>query len=682
MELIIAEKPSVAKEYTKMISSAEGTSFANKNGYYQSSCNRFQISWAVGHLVQLSLPNAYGWNWDLKNLPMLPEKWEYEVNKSTKTQFSTLKQLINKAQIITNGCDAGREGELIFRLIVMQVGALKKPSNRIWLDQFTLSKMVSAWKTRKPSSEYNSLFAAAMCRQKADWIVGMNLSTGYSLWTNIRGLSVGRVQTPTLNIIVLRHLEIINWKEKHYFQLNLNWNNIGFTYFENEDDSFASDNDLNAIASSIENAKGILTEAEKQNKKTNPNRPFDLASLQKEANNKLDLTAAQTLSIAQKLYEGKLISYPRTDSSYLPTAMKSETISILEKHVKDSQKPYLRNASDNFKFYNDAKITDHYAIIPTLNNSKELAKKEQELYDLIVKRFVTAFAKPHIYDNYSYKLKVNNHQFKATVNIDIDRGFKNLTGEKTDSSNSSISYNVGDSSTVKDVIVNRVEVNKPAYLTEATLIAAMENCAKYIENSDLKKVLKQTNGLGTAATRASIIETLKNRKYIEVKGKKLYPTPKGIALIKLVDTRIKSPEMTAVWENKLNAIHEKQITWQSFIADVESYIKDLVPIFTKDSPHTQIKASVEQKKVQCPKCKQDTLVIRQTEKLGCFCTNENCDFRLYNRFFKKKLSAKNISDILSKGSTGNISMKSKDGSYSYKIKLKLTKDFKYESIKV
>lgn len=684
MELIIAEKPSVAKSYLQMISVAENTNFTPKQGYYESNCGNYQVSWAVGHLVSLSLPDAYGWNWDLKYLPMIPKEWKYQVNKQTKKQFDVLNSLIKKADIITNGCDAGREGELIFRLIQHKTNSVTKNSNRLWIQQFVIGKMVDAWKSRKNSKEYNNLFIAAMLRQKADWLVGMNFSTGYSLATHTRGLSVGRVQTPTLNLIVQRDQEIKNWQRKFFFQLIGIWKGIEFTYHNQENiNSFDNQETLIKINESIKNDVFELIEIKEKESKKYPPNPYDLASLQKDANNKFGLTAAQTLSYTQSLYEKKLVTYPRTDSAYLPEAMKDESTDLAFQLINSNSKDILQPKDFPHKFFNDGKLTDHYAIIPTGETSSDITDNELKVYELIKNRFIQAFCKPHIYKTFKLTLSNSNKNisFQSTISNDIDLGYILLSAPKELNITKLPDLNSKD----KFEQLNTVEKEKqkPSYFTEASLISEMENCSKYIENSELKKSLKNANGIGTAATRASIIETLKKRNYITLKSKKIYPSELGIKLVQLVGEKIKSPELTALWENKLEALQNGKYDFKVFINEIEDYIKTQTEVIKKLSTENitlsssgSVKGS--QKLLKCPKCNQESVLIKKTDKLIAFCKgNDDCDFRLYNTFNQKKLSEKNANDLIAKGKTGSITFTSKQGK-PYKAFLTLDEKFYYK----
>lgn len=679
MELIIAEKPSVAKEYIKMVEKAQSVKFTQKDGYYQSNDNKYAISWAVGHLVSLAMPDAYGWTREsqsLEKLPMIPDKWEYVINQTTKKQFNTLKELCDKASIITNGCDAGREGELIFRLITMKNGNFKKPSNRIWLNQLTLHKMVEAWNQRKPSSEYNNLFASAMCRQKADWLVGMNYSTAYSLATNYFGLSIGRVQTPTLKLIVDRHLSIINWQVKYYYQLIGSIRNINFTYYKDSQKDFEDSSTLEEVKKDL---KPVSTIEQKEIKSglNNPPNPFDLSNLQKQANQSLGLSANETLKCTQSLYEKKLVSYPRTDSSYLPVAMLPEAYEILEYHITSEQKENLKDKDASFSFFNDDKITDHYAIIPTLLSSTDnLTPKEKGVYSLILNRFIQAFGKPYEFEATNIILNNNNHIFKSTFKNTTSKGYKTLFGSKEDSEDITFNYNKGDSVCFTETLIDKKELTKPTYYTESSLLTAMENCSKEIEDIELKKQLKEANGIGTAATRASMIEKLKDKKYISLQKKYLIPTKKGIELIAVVDESVASPLLTAEWESKLSLVSSGEYKWSLFLKEIEEYTSRVTENLDMERL-SQFRENTQKELLICPKCNRKSLV--QTPKVF-FCKfnkeDESCDFTLFPIIAKKQLTGKNVSDLLLKKTTSLIKgFKKKDSEDTFDAKLKLDDKF-------
>ncbi len=661
MKLLIAEKPSVAKVYRELLEKVEGESFSQQDGYFQG--RNFNISWCVGHLVGLSGPEVYGWNeWKLEDLPMLPNSWKLEVNEGTKKQFAIVSGLMKKAELIINGGDAGREGELIYRLVNIYADCKDKPQKRLWLNSFVLSDMEKAWKKLVPASDYDNLFESAFCRSKADWLVGMNGSRGYSLGTGVRGLSVGRVQTPTLGLIVTRDLEIDNWKDKNYFQLTGQWKNIYFTYLKDNDRNFPNSDELEKIKSFCEGQTATLIEFKKENRKLNPPKPFDLSNLQKAANQVYGLKAATTLEITQGLYEKKLVTYPRTDSEYLPESMQEEAFAIISEVARSQEKAFLKKSTDSFVFFNSAKVTDHFAIIPTIQNAgaEGLEGSEKKVYELIRTRFVQAFGRPYLFEEYQLLIECKGHHFKARATLETDIGFKAMQfSENSEKKNdkedeeisnrltSSLSLNQGESDILKAMELLKKKATKPSHYTEATLLTAMETAGKNIEDEELREAMKE-RGLGTPATKAAIIEILKKREYISEQGKHLISTAKGRELINLVDAKLASSEMTGEWEFKLNQMAKGKYSESTYMQEICAYVKSLTDTYTSEAAG-KFEVAMTADNLACPKCK----IAKLKETIyGVFCMDkEGCGFSVFAKIAEKKISSTAIHDLITKGKT-------------------------------
>ena len=650
MKLLIAEKPSVANNsYRKLLEAVEGERFVQKDGYLQGK--EYVISWCVGHLVGLAEPSDYtyaNWKqWNLSQLPMIPTKWEFKVLPNTQKQYNILADLCTKADLIINGGDAGREGELIVFLVLKMSGCLDKPQKRLWLSSFVQKDMEVAWGKMKGGEEYKNLAAAACARAQADWLVGMNFSRGYSMGTNQKGLSVGRVQTPTLKLVVDRDFEIENWEDKKYYQLLGFKENFKFTFTEEGEKKFPEDTFLKRVQKEVEGREGKITVIAKKNKTQNPPKLFDLTELQKVANKRFGYKAAQTLEIAQKLYEAKIITYPRTDSAYLPESMKKESFNILRMLITDNERPYLKHPTDKFIFFNSKKVTDHFAIIPTSEFGKIGGRSdtEKKIFALVKERYMQAFMKPHVFVEYNVEAEIEKHLFTARILQQKDMGFKEYQkkmrprDDKKDNEDQDESFNnitaplemkKGDPITFDKTEITETDAKKPQHFTEATLLTAMNNAGRKIENEELAEAMKE-RGLGTPATKASIIETLKNRKFIQEKGKKLISTEKGRNLIHFVDDKVKSPEMTGEWEYKLSQISKGDYEYRAFMEEIKKYITSMNTSYTKYIYGN--KPGHKEESPLCPKCRERHL---QLNNHGLFCV-DSCGFKVWAKIAKKPL---------------------------------------------
>ncbi len=690
MKLLIAEKPSVAcKAYKELLEKTEGERFTRKDGYLQGK--EFVISWCVGHLVGLAKPEDYGWGWRLSDLPFIPPSWKYQILPDTKKQYKILANLCKEAEEIISGSDAGREGQLITDLVIMMAGCKGKPQRRLWVNSFDSPTLEKAWQKMKPASEYKRLGAAAAMRSFADWMVGMSATVGYSVGTGQHALSVGRVQTPTLALIVERDLEIENWKPSHNFKLEGVWRGVIFQYYKDKETEFKESEPLEKIKEACTNKDAKLTSHNVKEKSQNPLKPFDLTELQKAANKRFGMKAAQTLTITQKLYEEKLVSYPRTDSQYLPETMKDEAFTILGKVARDYEKELFKNKDDKFVFFNTSKVSDHYAIIPTGIKPSSLDKDHLSIYALIREQFVKAFMQPYIYNEHSLELICEGHHFKARVKEVLQKGFKSLdkppketknkkeeeikdedtTVESFDNDN----FKPGDVDKFQSLDIKKVEATKPSHYNEATLLTAMSTAGKNIEDEELKEAMKE-RGLGTPSTKAAIIERLKKVKYIESKGKNLISTAKGRGLIGLVDENLKSPEMTGEWEFKLNEIAKGKYDYKEFYTGITNYITSLTPSYT--SPKARAFSNeINKDGRDCPKCKVNKLI--QSPKI-IKCPDTACGFILWPTMAKKKLTKEQIEQLLTTGKTGVIEgFKSKAGkTFDAAVKFNSSFEAKFE----
>ena len=563
MELVIAEKPSVALSIAKVIGAKN-----KKDGYYEG--NGYRVSWCVGHLIQMANPDAYDERyakWKIDDLPIIPSEYKYEVAKATKKQFNTLKKLMNDKGVDTaiNACDAGREGEAIFRLVYLQASC-KKKMKRLWISSMEDSAIKDGFDKLKDGKDYDNLFESAQARAIADWLVGMNISRLYSCLYK-QNYSVGRVQTPTLAMIVKRDDEIANFKKEKYYTVELELD--GFTLSTERINSLEVAEQLkNLIEGRIEIADVIQKE-----KIIKPDLPFDLTTLQRECNKYFGYSAKQTLDYAQSLYEKKLITYPRTDSRCLTEDMITSTVNnILGKNDFDTERIKV--------VFNSKKVTDHHAIIPTISSLSEdiskLPESEAKVYRLISNKFHASVGYPLTQNTTKIVAKFDSFEFTSSGKVIKDEGFTKYLKEYMSKKNEESvlpKINVGDVLEIKEKEIKEKYTQAPKHFTEDTLLKAMEIAG----NDSLdKNVEVERKGLGTPATRAGIIENLIYKGFIERDKKNLIATPKGKSLIGIVADNFKSAEMTAQWEMELSDIAQGKSSKKEFLEGIEAEIKNTI----------------------------------------------------------------------------------------------------------
>lgn len=634
--VILAEKPSVGKEIARVLG-------CNKNIPGGIENNNYIITWALGHLVTLAMPEVYNkaWeNWNEETLPMIPEKFKTVVIKESSKQFNNVKNILkgNNVKDLVIATDAGREGELVARLIIKQVG-FNKPIKRLWISSMTDKAVKEGFNNLKPASVYDNLYYSAYARARADWLVGLNVTRALTCKYNA-SLSAGRVQTPTLSMIVAREKEIKEFVGVPYYVLKLNYlfNNkkIVFTYLEKR--IFNEDKAKN-IFNEINNKKAIVEKINTINKRKGQPLLYDLTELQRDANKIYGFSPKQTLDLLQALYERhKILTYPRTDSRYLPNdlfPLIKDRIKLLAfgeynnivKEILNKQIPNVKRIFDN------SKVSDHYAIIPTDQkpNIMNLSSNERKIYELVVKRFLSVFLDDYKYQETEVILKINNHTFNAKGIVPLDLGWKKVYNNLSDDQIEE-DYQVMPKFSEKQELNNlKAELTKlltlpPARYTEATLLSAMEHPAQFVTNKASKEILEDTGGLGTPATRADIIEKLFNVGYLELLGKLIYPTSKGIQLVSLVPGVLTSPLLTANYETILKRIAEGKTKSDIFINDIIKETKQLV----KDvlNSNDTYKHDNMTKKV-CPECNNNLLEVNNKQGIMLQCSNRNCKYKKY-----------------------------------------------------
>ena len=569
MKLVIAEKPSVGVALAKVIGANQ-----RRDGYFEG--NGYIVSWCVGHLVRMANPDKYDEKyakWKIEDLPIFPEEYLYELNPKTKKQFALLKKLMQdkKVDTVINACDAGREGESIFRLVYQQAKC-KKPIQRLWISSMEDQAIKEGFQNLKDGRDFENLFESAQTRSIADWLVGMNLSRLYSCLYN-QNYSVGRVQTPTLNMIVQRDGEIDRFIKEKYYTVEIIGDGITLST-ERIDDYEVADQLRNLIDEKI-----IITDVEKKEKVTRPDKPYDLTTLQREANKVFGYSAKKTLDITQKLYEKKLVTYPRTDSRYLTEDMKEMTKLLLNRLERDFQFDEKSFSS----IFDNSKVTDHYAIIPTMSvemsKLESLSTEEKNVYELIKAKLLMACSKPLIESMTKVIYEYDGFTFTANGKTVIENGFREYE-IKTKGLKEKILPNLssGDELVVLDVLIQEKFTKPPLHFNEDTLLKAMEKAGADSLDKDIEV---ERMGLGTPATRAGIIENLINKGYVERDKKNLLATHKGTSLVAIVADEFKSAETTSHWEMKLSDIASGKFSKDEFIGAIQKTIQKTIDLYEK-----------------------------------------------------------------------------------------------------
>lgn len=663
MKLVLAEKPSVAQSIAKVICATK-----RHDGYLEG--NGYVVSWCVGHLVELVNPEGYDekynkWNYD--DLPILPERWKYEVSDSTRKQFAVLKKLMKRDDVESLVCatDAGREGELIFRLVYHQCGC-RKPFERLWISSMEDSAIKKGFENLEPSTKYDSLYESALCRERADWIVGINATRLFSCLYH-QTLNVGRVMTPTLAMVVMREASISAFKQESFYTVQLEFKDFiaSSERFQKIEESKALQHDCQKIG------KCFVAKVEKKEKKENAPALYDLTSLQRDSNRILGFTAQQTLDYTQSLYEKKLVTYPRTDSRYLTEDMKDLIPDLLRQvetflNKKSSSNPNI------MQVINGKKVSDHHAIIPTKEiekcNLEELPKGECAVLELIANRLLVSVSEAYRYEETTLELNCNDTLFKAKGKTVLSLGWKSLAVSEKDSKEETQVIPllaVGDELSVNAAGIKEGKTSPPKLFTEDTLLQAMENAAA----NEMPKEAER-KGIGTPATRAGIIEKLVSKGYLKRKGnnkvKSLVPTDKGVGLITVMPEQIQSVSMTADWEEKLLKIEHKEYPSYAFMIEIETMVKELVKTYEVVKGADVIMPKNYTVIGHCPHCGNEVV---EREK-GWFCSNRQCRFVLWkdNAFFNhigKKLTEYIVDKLLRDGRAKLKDCKSKKTGKSY-----------------
>lgn len=645
--LVLAEKPSVARDIAKVLK-------CNQKGKGCLIGSKYVVTWALGHLVTLADPEVYDKkykNWNIEDLPMLPKRMELVVIKKTGQQFGAVKALIKRNDIdeLVIATDAGREGELVARWIIEKAG-FKKPIKRLWISSQTDKAIRDGFNNLKPGKEYDNLYRAAVCRAEADWVVGLNVTRALTCKYNAQ-LSAGRVQTPTLGMIVQREEEIKNFVPKDYYTVTASSRGFNLQWQDSSGKQTRTFNKDKAdkIVSKVNGKNGEIIEVKKTAKKKYAPLLYDLTELQRDANKRFGYSAKQTLSIMQRLYEHyKLLTYPRTDSRYLTT----DIVATLPDRLKNiAVGPYMKAASVILKgkiksskgFVDNSKVSDHHAIIPTEQRLSlgALSSEERNIYDLVVKRFLSVLYPPFEYEQTNIKALVDGETFIAKGKIVKSKGWKavydkddiledddyNDSRDTEDMKDQALpELNKGDSIKLIGVKAVKGQTKPPARFNEATLLSAMENPQRFMNtnNKELMKTIGETGGLGTVATRADIIEKLFNTFYLEKKGKEIIPTSKGRQLIDLVPKDLKSPTLTAKWEQQLSAISKGKLNNRKYIDDMRKYASKLVSDVIGS---TETYKHDNMTRARCPECGKYLLEVKGKRGKMLVCQDRECGYR-------------------------------------------------------
>ena len=640
MRLVIAEKPSVAAAYAAALG-VKG----KKDGYFED--DGYIISWCIGHLVELAEAAAYGEQykkWSYESLPILPQEWQYAVSEDKKKQFETLKQLMHRADVseVVNACDAGREGELIFRF-VYHVAGCEKPMRRLWLSSMEDGAIRDGFAHLGDGKDYDALYSSALCRAKADWIIGINATRLFSCLYG-KTLNVGRVQTPTLKMLADRDAAITNFKKEKYYHVRLTLSGP-----EAASERISDSGEADALKTACEAAAAVCVSVTREKKTAAPPKLFDLTSLQREANRIYGYTAKQTLDLAQALYEKRLLTYPRTDSSFLTDDMGGTAEKIAA--LLAGKLPFMQGAEftpDVSRTLDSRQVSDHHAIIPTMELAKTdlstLPETEKNILTLAGARLLFAAAEPHIYEAVKAVFECAGTQFTATGKTVLCGGWKDLEALYRATLKGKPDEDGGDAAALPEFSegqafehpaarVTAHDTTPPKQHTEASLLSAMERAGNEDTDPDAER-----RGLGTPATRAAVIEKLVKCGFVERKGKQLIPTKNGNNLVCVLPDMLTSPMLTAEWENALTLIAKGQASPEGFMQGIEDMARELVKTYPFLSDGKKDLFKEEKPSVgKCPRCGAPVY----EGKKNYYCSDRGCGFVMWknDRFFEERKTA-------------------------------------------
>lgn len=676
--LVIAEKPSVAQSYAKNLSA-----YKREDGYLEGeSCI---VSWCLGHLAEYAQPEEYDpkyEKWQFDDLPILPEVWKLKVSKDKKKQFDVLKGLMNRSDVeyLVNGCDAGREGELIFQRVYDLAGC-RKPVKRLWISSMEDAAIQKGFQTMKSEEEYKNLCMAAVCRAQADWLIGMNGTRAYTT-RYFKRLVVGRVQTPTLAMLAERQERIEHFQKEAFYKVALTDGKLTVV-----SENIANEEAADLLAALCNGSTAVVTQMKKEDKKAFPPRLYDLTSLQREANRYFGYTAKRTLDMLQELYEEKLVTYPRTDSRFVTEDMKDSVEELVGKMpVLLPFVDYGQLGHGIKRVINNAKVSDHHAILPTKEAVEkgiaDLPADKKNLMMLICQQLVQATGEEYLYEQTDITVKCQEHDFKARGKIPVQMGFKEVEkafkhlyvkAEPVEGKEKETSIPAGYEEGMRLFPVKADKTthytSPPKPFNEDTLLAAMETAGNKEFDSETEK-----KGLGTPATRASIIEKLVSSGYAQRKGKQILPSTEGKELVKVMPEYLKSAVMTAEWENQLLMMEKGQITDTQFMGEITSLVRKILEVCREIPEEERRRFQTEREVIgKCPVCGCDVFEGKQ----NFYCSNRQCDFALWkeNRFLgsmEKNLDKKMARELLDTACTHVKGLYSKKKDMKFDADLLLT----------
>lgn len=676
--LVIAEKPSVAQSYAKNLSA-----YKREDGYLEGeSCI---VSWCLGHLAEYAQPEEYDpkyEKWQFDDLPILPEAWKLKVSKDKKKQFDVLKGLMNRSDVeyLVNGCDAGREGELIFQRVYVLAGC-RKPVKRLWISSMEDAAIQKGFQTMKSEEEYKNLCMAAVCRAQADWLIGMNGTRAYTT-RYFKRLVVGRVQTPTLAMLAERQERIEHFQKEAFYKVALTDGKLTVV-----SENIANEEAADLLAALCNGSAAVVTQMKKERKKSFPPKLYDLTSLQREANRYFGYTAKRTLDMLQELYEEKLVTYPRTDSQFVTEDMKDSVEELVEKMpVLLSFVDYGQLGHGVKRVINNAKVSDHHAILPTKEAVEkgiaDLPADKKNLMMLLCQQLVQATGEEYLYEQTDITVKCQEHDFKARGKIPVQMGFKEVEkafkhlcvkAEPVEEKEKETSIPAGYEEGMRLFPVKAEKTthytSPPKPFNEDTLLAAMETAGNKEFDSETEK-----KGLGTPATRASIIEKLVSSGYAQRKGKQILPSTEGKELVKVMPEYLKSAVMTAEWENQLLLMEKGQITDIQFMGEITSLVRKILEVCREIPEEERRRFQTEREVIgKCPVCGCNVFEGKQ----NFYCSNRQCDFALWkeNRFLgsmEKNLDKKMARELLDKACTHVKGLYSKKKDMKFDADLLLT----------
>ena len=676
--LVIAEKPSVAQSYAKNLSA-----YKREDGYLEGeSCI---VSWCLGHLAEYAQPEEYDpkyEKWQFDDLPILPEAWKLKVSKDKKKQFEVIKTLMNRSDVeyLVNGCDAGREGELIFQRVYVLAGC-RKPVKRLWISSMEDAAIQKGFQTMKSEEEYKNLCMAAVCRAQADWLIGMNGTRAYTT-RYFKRLVVGRVQTPTLAMLAERQERIEHFQKEAFYKVALTDGKLTVV-----SENIANEEAADLLAALCNGSTAVVTQMKKERKKSFPPKLYDLTSLQREANRYFGYTAKHTLDMLQELYEEKLVTYPRTDSQFVTEDMKDSVEELVGKMpVLLSFVDYGQLGHGIKRVINNAKVSDHHAILPTKEAVEkgiaDLPADKKNLMRLICQQLVQATGEEYLYEQTDITVKCQEHDFKARGKIPVQMGFKEVekafkqlcvkagpVEEKEKETSIPAGYEEGMRLFPVKAEKTTHYTSPPKPFNEDTLLAAMETAGNKEFDSETEK-----KGLGTPATRASIIEKLVSSGYAQRKGKQILPSTEGKELVKVMPEYLKSAVMTAEWENQLLLMEKGEITDTQFMGEITSLVRKILEVCREIPEEERRRFQTEREVIgKCPVCGCDVFEGKQ----NFYCSNRQCDFALWkeNRFLgsmEKNLDKKMARELLDKACTHVKGLYSKKKDMKFDADLLLT----------